>query len=208
MSNFPPPSCVLCTTWRPACYLMETTFTPSCKHSRTHPRSPCNMMCPHSVVTIRSRLLLWPSLEPAVKGFGWIIYTLIPNGTEGCVLWSYRIWNPTPDIREAPYFVRVRRGIFCPHCFWVVCTPNWIWLSCRSLSLHRSLIELEVYHAFTWFRTLFDLGLQNNKTEGSNYLRSIALCLQISVLVKFYSHQLMHFFIQLCTSLLSYIKIT
>jgi len=26
--------------------------------------------------------------------------------------------------------------------------------------------------------------------------------------VKFYSHQLMHFFIQLCISLLSYIKIT
>jgi hypothetical protein len=27
-------------------------------------------------------------------------------------------------------------------------------------------------------------------------------------LIKFYSHQIMHFLIQLCTSLLSYIKIT
>ena len=28
------------------------------------------------------------------------------------------------------------------------------------------------------------------------------------VAIKFYSHQLMHFFVQLCISLLSYIKIT
>jgi len=31
---------------------------------------------------------------------------------------------------------------------------------------------------------------------------------QNSILVKFYSHKLMQFFIQLCISLLSYIKIT
>ena len=31
---------------------------------------------------------------------------------------------------------------------------------------------------------------------------------ELSDHVKFYSHQLMHFFIQLCISLLSYIKIT
>jgi len=31
---------------------------------------------------------------------------------------------------------------------------------------------------------------------------------KVNVYTKFYSHQLMHFFIQLCISLLSYIKIT
>ena len=31
---------------------------------------------------------------------------------------------------------------------------------------------------------------------------------EIVIVIKFYSHQLMHFFIQLCISLLSYIKIT
>ena len=31
---------------------------------------------------------------------------------------------------------------------------------------------------------------------------------ETSDVIKFYSHQLMHFFIQLCISLLSYIKIT
>ena len=35
-----------------------------------------------------------------------------------------------------------------------------------------------------------------------------AIKVQTGVYIKFYSHQLMHFFIQLCISLLSYIKIT
>jgi len=35
--------------------------------------------------------------------------------------------------------------------------------------------------------------------------RSVAIANNV---IKFYSHQLMHFFIQLCISLLSYIKIT
>ena len=42
----------------------------------------------------------------------------------------------------------------------------------------------------------------NKEQAGNERVRKVTLC------IKFYSHQLMHFFIQLSISLLSYIKIT
>jgi hypothetical protein len=57
---------------------METSI-PSCKHPITQPLSTSNLMFPHSLVTIRSRLLSWPSPKPAIKGFGWV--TIAPYTT-------------------------------------------------------------------------------------------------------------------------------
>jgi hypothetical protein len=79
------------------------------------------MMSPHSLVTIRSRLLLWPWLELAVKGFGWIIYILMPNRTEGRILWSHRIWNPTPAT-----CLRVRSQWVHLHSLGIASTQDWL----------------------------------------------------------------------------------
>jgi hypothetical protein len=81
---------ILCTTHRHAYFLMETS-NPSCKHPHYKPSPSCNTVWPHSDVTIRSPLVSWPSPEPAVKGVGWVIFTLIRNGIE--VMFCFLFWT-------------------------------------------------------------------------------------------------------------------
>jgi len=55
-----------------------------------------------------------------------------------------------------------------------------------------------------------NLFVSKNTTCLKNKKRHLILIIIIIIIIqlKFYSHQLMHFFIQLCISILSYIKIT
>jgi len=51
-------------------------------------------------------------------------------------------------------------------------------------------------------------GPEDDSVESKHIALLSHYMFNITTVFKFYSHQLMHFFIQLCISLLSYIKIT
>ena len=68
--------------------------------------------------------------------------------------------------------------------------------------------SLILYHLLYLHNYYFDIGVRTSNSARAKSDKNSDLYLASVQFVKLYSHQLMHFFIQLCIRLLSYIKIT